>query len=84
MLRDAIQIGKKEIYINREKIDHIFSERNIEEEIFFLFFGGYSKIPGFGGGGNGVFVEYEEQEGDLVIPYIDDNSDWRNRLFKYL
>ncbi|MDE6759453.1 MAG: M56 family metallopeptidase [Lachnospiraceae bacterium] len=84
ILQEAIQIGKKEIYINKEKIDHIFAERNIEEEMFFLFFGGYSKIPGFGGGGNGVFVKYEGQEGDLVIPYIDGDSDWRNRLLKYL
>lgn len=84
MLREAVQIRKKVIYINKEKIEHIFAEQNIEEDIFFLFFGGYSKIPGFGGGGNGVFVEYDDLEGDLIIPYEDNDSDWINRLLKYL
>lgn len=84
LLREAITIGEKEIYIDKKKLDCIFAEQNIKDDIVFLFFGGYSKIPGVGGGGNGVFLEYTEQEGDLIVPYVDNNADWVSWLVKYL
>lgn len=83
-LREAVQIGSDKIYINREKLDCIFEKQGIEEDIFFIYFGGYSKLPGVGGGGDGVFVEYGEQDGDMVLPYKSNDRDLMTWLFKYL
>lgn len=82
-LREAVQIKEDTIYINRDKLDWILAERNVEEETFFLYFGGFSKFPGIGGGGNGVFVEYAETDGDFVIPYIN-KWDLRTWLIRYM
>lgn len=83
-LREAIQIGDKAVYIDRKKLDRILKEQNVNEEMFLVYWGGFSKIPGVGGGGNGIFVDYTEQEGNLVVPYVDNDRDFITWLFKYL
>lgn len=83
-LREAIQIDEGNVYIDRKALDNIFKERDIESDVFFIYFGGFSKLPGIGGGGNGVFVDYTGTKGDLVIPYVDEEKDIFIRLFKYL
>lgn len=83
-LREAVRIGSDKIYIDREKLDCIFARQGIEEDMFFLYFGGFSKLPGVGGGGDGIFVEYWEQDGDLVLPYVSNDKDFKTWLFKHL
>ena len=83
-LRNAIQIGEKDVYVDREALDIIFKEKGIESDIFFVYFGGFSKLPGIGGGGNGIFIDYLEDEQNLTVPYIDEESDIFMLIFKYL
>lgn len=83
-LREAVQIGTGKVYVDRKKLDRIFQEKNVDEDMFFVYWGGFSKLPGVGGGGNGIFVDYTEQDGDMVVPYIDNDTDLVTWLFKYL
>lgn len=70
-LRDIIRMDSCNVYVDTEGLECMLKEINREDEIVFLFFGGFYKIPGIGGGGNGVFVDLEEQTGEQVIPYQD-------------
>ncbi|MCM1157552.1 MAG: M56 family metallopeptidase [Bacteroidales bacterium] len=83
-LREAVKIGRDKVYINRKKLDGILEKQNVEEEIVFLFWGGYMKMPGIGGGGDGIFVEYKEGEENLELPYISSDTDPASWLFKRL
>lgn len=83
-LREAVQIDAENVYIDKNKLNRLLQERNVDEDIFFVYWGGFSKLPGVGGGGNGILVDYGEQAGDMVLPYTDNDTDWMMRLFKYL
>ena len=83
-LREAVQIDAGKVLIDRKKLDRLLKQKNVDEDMFFVYWGGFSKLPGVGGGGNGIFVDYGEQSGDVVLPYTDNDTDWMTRIFRYL
>ena len=72
-LRKAIFVDGKSVYIDRKTMDLVLLQYEIKETEFWLLFGGYTKLPGFGGKGNLVYINYTGQENVLKISY--DNSD---------
>lgn len=74
-LRDVIHMDSCNVYVDTEGLECMLKEINREDEIVFLYFGGFYKIPGIGGGGNGIFVELAEQTGEQVIPYQNTDKD---------
>lgn len=83
-LRRAITVDEKNVRINRAVMDEVLEKNHITQTKFFVGFGGYYKLPGIGGGGNAVYVDYLESEKDLTIPYFDNETDLMIRLYKYL
>lgn len=81
-LQDAFSVDEENAYINRVALDQVFREKKIEAGHFYISFGGYTKLPGMGGGTNAVYVDYKGTAGDLVIPYQDNEKDPWNWLFK--
>lgn len=73
ILRKAVSADDERVMIDRAAMDLILEEYEIEERKFSILFGGYEKLPGFGGNGNLVYVDYTGQEERLEIPY--ENSD---------
>lgn len=82
-LKEAVSKDEKNIYIDRKAMDVLLSEQGINERSFYLGFGGYMKLPGMGGGGCSVYVDYEESQGNLVIPY-QEQKDILGRILKVL
>lgn len=73
MLRKAVLADGERVFIDREAMNAVLEEYKIEEMKFSLLFGGYEKLPGFGGNGNLVHVDYAGDAERLEIPY--ENSD---------
>lgn len=83
-LREAVTVDDRNVSISRALMDKVLEKNHITDKNFFVGFGGYSKLPGIGGGGNAVYVDYSESEGDLTIPYVDNDTDIINKIFKYI
>lgn len=83
-LRRAITIDDKNVRIDRTAMSEVLAKNHITQTKFYVGFGGYTKLPGIGGGGNAVYVDYMESETDLTIPYFDNETEVMTRLFKYL
>ncbi len=49
-----------------------------------ILFGGYEKLPGFGGNGNLVYVDYAGQEERLEIPYEDGDVYITARILRWI
>lgn len=83
-LRKAFTIDDDNVYIDRAAMNTLLEKNNIKNKTFYVGFGGYSKLPGIGGGCNAVFVDCTESPGDMTIPYIDAGNDIMNCFFKYI
>lgn len=82
--QDVISIDDGFVYIRQDAWNRVLQERGIEEDGYYISFGGYLKLPGIGGGGNAVYVETGTEEELLVIPYFNNDKIIWTRLFKML
>lgn len=83
-LREVIQIDNGEVCIDRKGFERVLAERDIKEEMVLLYFGGFSKLPGVGGGGDAVLIDRTEESDELAIQYISAKVDFKVWLFKLL
>ncbi len=83
-LRDVLIIDDGYVYIKRDAWRKVLQEQGVETDTCYVSFGGYLKLPGIGGGGNAVYVDLEEAEEILVIPYFNNDRVLWTRLFKLL
>lgn len=82
--RAAVKVEADRLLIDTEKMNALREKYHVTENYFFLYFGGViSKMPGVGGGGNGVFVEYDATCNPLIVPY-EDNEDIWFLILKYI
>lgn len=84
ILRNAFQSDGKKVYIERKVMDTILQEYQIEETDFWILFGGYQKLPGMGGGGSLVHVDYSGQGKRLEIPYQDSDRYFTSVIYKIM
>ncbi len=94
--KDAIVILDREEYecalswdgtyisIHRESMDRLLERYGVEEDRFWLGFGGYTKIPKMGSGGSCVEVDYSGKEEDLQIPYSNSERNFWIALVKHM
>ena len=73
ILRKAISVDGEKVFIDRSTMNLVLKDYKIEATNFSILFGGYEKLPGFGGRGNFIDVDYDGKEETLEIPY--ENSD---------
>ncbi|MDE5866033.1 MAG: transcriptional regulator [Lachnospiraceae bacterium] len=81
-LRSAFYTDGQNVHIDRKAMDSILRKYDITENTFYLSFGGYMKIPGIGGGGSIVYVDYSGENGKLIIPYWNRDADIATIIFK--
>ncbi|MDE6625910.1 MAG: M56 family metallopeptidase [Lachnospiraceae bacterium] len=82
-LREVIRIENGEVCIDRKGFERILADQDIEEEIVLLYFGGFSKLPGVGGGGDAVLIDRAEVSDEQAIQCIGGKIDlkvWLSRL----
>lgn len=83
-LNRAIQIDEDEVMVDQKKMKQIFDGQGIVLESYFILFGGYTKLPGIGGGGNAVYVSGRETDERLRLSYQNNDTRFITRLFKWL
>lgn len=81
-LRNAFYADGQNVHIDRKAMDSVLREYDITENTFYLSFGGYMKIPGIGGGGSLVYVDYSGENEKLIIPYWNRDADIATMFFK--
>lgn len=74
------------IYLDREAFQNVLQENGIDEDMdsFWLGFGGYTKLPGIGGNINMVYVNYDDVETKLMIPYNNREDYFWEYVYKYI
>lgn len=82
MLRQFVHKDDHNVYVDTEGLKGLLQDIHRYDNMIFLYFGGFYKMPGVGGGGNGVFVDLKEQSGTQVVPYQNEDKDILLWLFK--
>ena len=81
-LRNAFYADGQNVHIDRKAMDSILQQYGIAENTFYLCFGGYMKIPGIGGGGRFVYVDFSGENEELIIPYWNRDAEIATIIFK--
>lgn len=89
-LARAVQIEADEVVVDVRAVRELLREQGIYLKSYYLLFGGYTKLPGIGGGGNAVYVRDGGGEGKQMgdsfqrIPYHDNDTEFMTRLFQWI
>lgn len=83
-LMAAVEIDEDNVYVDMKALDELFREQGISVNNFFIRFGGYMKLPGFGGGGCAVYVNRNEGGEYKVLPYYNNDKELISVIYKYL
>ena len=81
-LRNAFYADGQNVHIDRKAMDSILQQYGIADNTFYLSFGGYMKIPGIGGGGSLVYVDFSGENEELIIPYWNRDAEIATIIFK--
>lgn len=84
ILRKAVSADEEKVFIERAAMDAVLEEYKIEDTEFSILFGGYEKLPGFGGNGNLVYVDYAGQEERMEIPYENSDAYITARILRWI
>ena len=80
----ALSWDDSRVLIHRVAMDRLLEKYGVEGKQFWLGFGGYSKIPKMGSGGNCVEVDYRGKEEILQIPYSNSENNFWIALVKQM
>lgn len=86
-LAEAITIEPERILVDSRTMNRLLEKKHITSQTFVLSFGTFYKVPGVGGGGNAVFIDYGPKLSApdiLEVPYIDAAKSWENWLYRNL
>ena len=83
-LEQAVTIDEDNVTVDMTALNELFQKEGIEKNSFFICFGGYDKLPGFGGGGSAVYIDGTQKDGSVVLPYHNNDKLWTTILYKYL
>lgn len=83
-LERAVKINEDSVTVDITALNELFQKEGIEKKSFFICFGGYDKLPGFGGGGSAVYIDGTQKDGNVVLPYHNNDKLWTTILYKYL
>lgn len=81
----AVTMTDQGLLINNNKVKQMLDTDEVKEgeRSYWVFYGGYMKMPGVGGGGNVVLYEpYTAEEDTVVIPYNE--TDTMTDIFEWL
>lgn len=70
--------------IDQKAMGQMFQEQDIQMESYYILFGGFTKMPGIGGGGNAVHVDRKQEDGLLRLSYQNNDARFLTLLFKWI
>lgn len=82
-LSTMISYDDSYVYVDREAFEAFLRENNAEGDIYIVF-GGYYKLPGLGGAGEGCMYERGSKDSIVQIPYESIIKNWAHVLCKQL
>ena len=82
-LSKMISYDDSYVYVEREAFEAFLYENNAEGDIYIIF-GGYSKLPGLGGAGEGCIYERGSKDSMVRIPYESIMDNWVHVVCKQL
>ncbi|MDE6432694.1 MAG: M48 family metalloprotease [Lachnospiraceae bacterium] len=82
-LSKMISYDDSYVYVDREAFEAFLYENNAEGDIYIIF-GGYSKLPGLGGAGEGCIYERGSKDSMVRIPYESIMDNWVHVVCKQL
>jgi len=82
-LSTMISYDDSYVYVDREAFEAFLRENNAEGDIYIVF-GGYYKLPGLGGAGEGCMYERGYKDSIVQIPYESIMKNWAHVLCKQL
>ncbi len=82
-LSTMISYDDSYVYVDREAFEAFLRENNAEGDIYIVF-GGYYKLPGLGGAGEGCMYERGSKDSIVQIPYESIMKNWAHVLCKQL
>lgn len=83
LLQQMISYDDDYIYVDRAAFEAFLREKNAEQEVF-IFFGGFQKLPGIGGGGESCLYQVNSDEKIVRLPHEKVKDSWSMALFKML
>lgn len=82
-LRQIISYDDQFVYVDRDAFQELLEEKNAGQRIAIVF-GGFQKLPGFGGGASVCFYEQGTGDATIRIPYEKRRDSWKTAVFKWL
>lgn len=82
-LSTMISYDDSYVYVDSEAFEVFLRENNAEGDIYIVF-GGYYKLPGLGGAGEGCMYERGSEDSIVQIPYESIMKNWAHVLCKQL
>lgn len=82
-LSKMISYDDSYVYVEREAFEAFLYENNAEGDIYIIF-GGYTKLPGLGGAGEGCIYERGSKDSMVRIPYESIMDNWAHVVCKQL
>ena len=79
-LGNSVEIVGGEVRINKEELQKILEEKQIDGDYVYISFDTIMKVPGSGGGGNVAMVAIDDFD-DILYLAADD---WRNNLVIFM
>ncbi len=83
ILNQMISYDDNYVYVDKGAFESFLCENNADGEIYIVF-GGFEKLPGFGGGGQSCLYETDSANEIVWVPYIRQKGDWEMALFKII
>lgn len=82
-LKQIISYDDQFVYVDRDAFQELLEEKNAGQGIAIVF-GGFQKLPGFGGGSSVCFYEQGTGDATIRIPYEKRRDSWKTAVFKWL
>lgn len=83
-LVDVVEIHDDYLLVDRDALKSLLPEGSMETRWLFLSFGGYMKMPGIGGAGDGAILEAPYESGVVKVPYITTRDDILVKILKWI
>ena len=84
MFENVLVFGKNKVEINNNAFCDTVGSNDAEQKIYYVYWGGYMKIPGIGGAMNCISIEDLDKGEKTYIPYKNAGDGFIMKLIKWL
>ena len=84
MFENVLVFEKNKVEINNKAFCDTVGSNDTEQKIYYVYWGGYMKIPGIGGAMNGICIESLDKGEKTCVPYKNVGDSFIVKLIKWL